>query len=124
LDLVRLLSRLDPFVLARLINGVVLSMDLNPVIDKLDLDAIIAKVDLNKALESVDVNGLVERTELGPLIASATSGVASEAVDAARSAGVGLDSFVHRWVDRALRREDLGALGPALVVEGRKPTSQ
>ena len=99
-------------------------MDLNPVLDKLDLDAIIAKVDLNKALEGVDVSRLMERTELGPIIASASSGVASEAVDAARSAGVGLDSFVHRWVDRALRREERGALGPALVGDGGEPTPQ
>jgi len=99
-------------VLAAMVNLVVLQMDLNPVIEKLDLDAIIAKVDMNKVLERVDVEQLMERTDLGPIIASASAGVTSEAVDAVRSAGVGLDSFVHRWANRALRRGDLGALGP------------
>ncbi len=111
-DIMRILIRLDPAVLAAIVNGVVMQMDLNPVIERLDLDAIIAKVDLDKVLERVDVDRLMERTELGPIIASASAGVASEAVDAVRSAGVGLDSFVHRWTNRALRRGDLGALGP------------
>ena len=68
------------------------------------MDQIVAKVDLNALLERVDVEALVERTELGAIITKATTGVAGEALDAARSAGVGLDGLVHRWVDRLLRR--------------------
>ena len=68
------------------------------------MDQIVAKVDLNVVLERVDVEALVERTELGAIITKATTGVAGEALDAARSAGVGLDGLVHRWVDRLLRR--------------------
>jgi hypothetical protein len=46
----------------------------------------------------------------------------SEAIDTVRSGGVGLDSFVHRWVDRIFRRgtdghpgrPSLGIAAPAL----------
>lgn len=122
-DIVRVLIRLDPVVLAAIVNGVVSQMDLNPVIDKLDLNAIMAKIDIDALLERVDVNRLMERTELGPIIASATSGVTGEAVDAVRSAGVGLDSFVHRWADRIFRRPLDQALGPPLLVAPKEQSS-
>ena len=61
-------------------------------------------VDVNAILERVDIDALVERTELGAIVASAGSSVASDVIDSARSAGVGLDSFVHGLVDRILRR--------------------
>ena len=116
-------------VLAAIVNGVVMQLDLNPVIANLDLDQIVAKLDIDQIvdkldidalLERVDVNRLMERTDLGPIIASASSGVASEAVDTVRSAGVGLDSFVHRLVDRVFRRPVGEALGPPLLMQAHE----
>jgi len=115
-DIVRVLIRLDPTVLAAMVNGIMTQIDLNPVIAKLDLNALMAQVDIDQLLERVDVNSLMERTELGPIIASASSGVVSEAIDGVRSAGVGLDSFVHRWADKVFRRPAGRALGPPLLV--------
>ena len=40
--------------------------------------------------------------------------MASEGVDAVRSAGVGLDGFVHRWVNRVLRRSSIPSGPPGL----------
>ena len=55
-------------------------------------------------------------TELGAIVASAGSSVAAEVLDSVRSAGVGLDSFVHGLVDRLLRRST-SVNGPALLLD-------
>ena len=51
-----------------------------------------------RVLQRVDIDALVEQTELGSLIARSGSAVMGQVVDVVRSQGVGLDSFVHRWV--------------------------
>ena len=48
---------------------------------------------------------LVAQTDLGAIIARSTGGIATEALDAARSGAVGLDKWVDRWVTRLLRRK-------------------
>jgi hypothetical protein len=55
---------------------------------------------------------LVEHTDLGAIIARSSGGMASEALDAARSQAVGLDQFINRWVGRLLRRRHPGPPGP------------
>jgi hypothetical protein len=64
------------------------------------------------------MDALVANTELGSIIAQSTSGVASEALDAVRSQGVGLDNFIGRLANRVMRRDpkELPA-GPALLVQ-------
>ena len=105
IDLNRLLLRLDPNVVVDLLNMLLPQLDLNPVVARLDIDQIVERIDVNAVVERVDIDALVERTELGAIVARAGAGVASDVIDSARSAGVGLDSFVHRWVDRILRRQ-------------------
>lgn len=119
-DIVRVLIRLDPTVLAAMVNGIMMQIDLNPVIAKVDVNALMAQIDIDQLLERVDVNSLMERTDLGPIIASASSGVVSEAIDGVRSAGVGLDSFVHRWADKVFRRPAGRALGPPMLVSNEE----
>jgi hypothetical protein len=70
---------------------------------------VLAAVDVNALVQRIDTDALVANTELGSLVARSTSGVASEALDAVRSQGVGLDGLIMRVVNRALRR-DLDAL--------------
>ena len=78
----------------------------------------LAAVDINALVQRIDTDALVANTELGSLVARSTSGVASEALDAVRSQGVGLDGLIMRVVNRALRR-DLDALpaGPRLLTD-------
>jgi hypothetical protein len=106
LDVQAIIQRID-------VQAVIKQVDVQEVLDQLDLDELLARVDVeqlmdridvNALLQRVDVNALVQRTDLGPMMSRATGGVAGEALDAMRSAGVGLDGFVHRWVDRVLRR--------------------
>ena len=106
MDINRVLARVDiDAVLASAnLDELVARVDLQAVVDRLDLDQIVAKVDLNAALERVDIDALVERTEVGALMARSGSAVMAQTVDMLRSQGVGLDSFLHRWVDRILRR--------------------
>ena len=69
----------------------------------------------------VDVNAVVERTELEAIVARASAGVAGDVIDTARSAGVGLDAFVQRWVDRILRRQSsTQPSGPEVLVHERE----
>jgi CBS-domain-containing membrane protein len=92
-------------------------LDLNAVLARIDIDQIVAKVDINAIVERVDIDALVQRTELEAIVARASAGVATDLVDSVRSAGVGLDSFVHRQVDRLLRRNgSTRPSGPPLLV--------
>ena len=122
IDLDALLAAIDlDAVLGRMdLDELLGSVDLNRVLAGVDLDALLAGVDLNALLAELDVDALMSQTELGGIIARSTSGVASEALDAVRSQGVGLDGFINRIVTRALRR-DLAELpaGPPLLVNGR-----
>ena len=105
IDVNKILLRLDPSVVVVLLNLLLPQLDMNAVVARLDFDQIVERIDVNAIVERVDVDALVERTELGAIVARAGAGVASDVIDSARSAGVGLDSFVQRWVDRILRRQ-------------------
>ncbi len=112
----RLVARVD---VERLIEQV----DVQAIIDRVDVERVIERVDVKQLVDRVDVDAIVAQTELGTIIARSTSGVASEVLDVVRAQGVGLDDFVSRWVNRALRRspDDLPAGPPALVGPGRRP---
>jgi hypothetical protein len=79
-------------------------------------------VDVNAILERVDIDALVERTELGAMVASVGSSVASDVLDSVRSAGVGLDGFVHGCVDRVLRRKESAGMAGVTVLVDEAPT--
>jgi hypothetical protein len=96
------------------------SIDLNALLGRLDLDAVLSKVDINALVQRLDMDALVANTELGSIIAESTSGVASHALDAVRSQGVGMDNFIGRVTNRVMRRDpaELPA-GPPLLVDGQ-----
>jgi hypothetical protein len=118
------------------VNALLAQVDLNAVLDKIDMDTLLERVDLNAILarvdtdvlldridvnallQRVDVDALVEHTDLGAVIARSSGGVASEALDAARSTTVGLDRFIDRWVQRGLRRKQPAPVAPRALLDG------
>ena len=111
--------------MARLdLDQVIDKIDINAIVAKVDLDQVLDKVDVNSIVERVDIDGLVQRTELGSLVAQAGAGVATEALDAVRSVGVGMDGFVHGIVDRLFGRRDKPMpAGPPLLVGADVPVA-
>ncbi|MCB1028246.1 MAG: hypothetical protein KDB24_10850, partial [Microthrixaceae bacterium] len=106
-------------VVARVdVDAIMTRVDVDALMERVDIDALLARVDINAMVGRVDVDSLVQNTELGAIIAKSTSGAASEALDAVRAQGVGLDGFVDRWIARLLRRQvaDLPE-GPPLLVD-------
>ena len=95
------------------VDKIVQRIDVQALLDRVDLDQLIDRIDWNKVMERVDVNALlqrvdidtlVEHTEVGAIMTRSTSALMSRSVDAVRSQGVGLDSFLHGLVDRVFRR--------------------
>ena len=129
LDVNALLSQVDVnALLAKVdVNALLAKVDVPALLDRVDLNAVLAKVDTNALLDQVDVNALlsridmdtlVEQTDLGAVIARSSGGVASEALDAARSTTVGPDQFIDRWVQRALRRKQPAPVAPRALLDG------
>lgn len=120
IDVGALLSRIDLDALLASVdlNALLTRLDLDQVLAGVDLDALLASIDLNELLQRLDLDTLVANTELGAVIAQSTSGIASEALDAVRSQGVGMDGFIARLANRAMRR-DVQSLppGPPLLVD-------
>jgi hypothetical protein len=110
-DVNALLARVD---VAALLERV----DLNAVLANVDTNALLEQVDIDALLGRIDVDALVEQTDLGAVIARSTGGVASDALDAARSTTVGLDQFIDRWVQRALRRKQPAPSAPGDLLDG------
>jgi hypothetical protein len=85
------------------LNALLKNVDLNQLIEQVDVNAVLDHVDLNDVISHIDMEKLVEQTDLGAIIARSTGGIATEALDAARSGTVGLDQRVDSWVTRLLR---------------------
>jgi hypothetical protein len=119
-DLNELMQRVDlNALLARVdVTALIARVDMNTLLSQVDLNALLSQVDVNTILSKVDLDTLVEQTDLGAIIARSSGGVATEALDAARSQAVGLDQFVDRWVQRALRRKQPDALAPGAALNG------
>ena len=111
-DVNALLARID---VAALLEQV----DLNAVLARIDTGALLGRVDINALLSRIDMDALVEQTDLGAVIARSSGGAASEALDAARSQAVGLDQFIDRWVQRALRRKQPAPVAPRALLDGQ-----
>jgi hypothetical protein len=116
LDLNAVLARVDINDVMRRVDMKTLldQVDVNDLISRVDLDALLARVDLNDLVQRLDIDGLVEQTDLGAVIARSSGGVATEALDSARSQAVGMDHFIDRWVQRALRRGTPGPVAPGV----------
>jgi hypothetical protein len=112
-DVNALLARVD-------VPAVLDKVDLNAVLARIDIGAILDRVDMNDLLRRIDMDALVEQTDLGAVIARSSGGVASEALDAARSEAVGLDQFIDRWVQRALRRKHPAPPAPGALLDGER----
>jgi hypothetical protein len=124
-DVPALLERVDLNALMAKVdlNALLSQVDLNALLSDVDMAALLDRIDINAVVEKVDIDSLVRNTELGAIIAQSTTGVASEALDVARSQGVSLDNVLSKVVDRVLRRDssDLPA-GPPLLVPQGTPT--
>src|SRR5262249_34123625 len=120
LDVNALLAQVDVNALLEKVDVAALleRVDLNAVLARVDTTALLDQVDINDLLRRVDVDALVEQTDLGAVIARSTGGVASEALDAARSQAVGLDQFIDRRVQRALRRKQPAPSAPRALLDG------
>ena len=119
LDVNALLAQVDVNALLDKIDVTALleRVDLNAVLARVDTDALLDRIDVNALLQRVDVDTLVEQTDLGAVIARSTGGVASEALDAARSHAVGMDQSIDRWVQRALRRKQPAPSAPGALLD-------
>ena len=116
-DIARVIAGLDFNVIVALTNALLTQIDLNAVVARLDVNQIAGQLDVNALIEKVDIDAIVQRTQLEAIVTRASAGVASEGIDVVRSAGVGLDGFVHRWVNRVLRRSNDPSGPPLLWVE-------
>ena len=102
----------------RAVELVVPALDVNALLDEVDLNAVLDRVDL-MASSAHRHRRLVKQTDLGAIIASSTSGVASDALDVVRSQTVGLDEFMARWIGWLRRRPYTGPPGPPDGVRAR-----
>src|SRR5450755_2782538 len=111
LDINEILTNVD-------VSALLDRVDINDVLKRVDVGALLDRVDMNDLVQRLDMDALVEQTDLGAIIARSSGGVASEALDAARSQAVGLDGFIDRWVGRLLRRKHPRPLVPPALLDG------
>jgi predicted RNA-binding Zn ribbon-like protein len=110
-DVNALLARVD-------VTALLDQVDLNAVLARVDTGALLDRIDLNALLSRIDMDALVEQTDLGAVIARSSGGAATEVLDAARSEAVGLDQFIDRWVQRAMRRKQPTPVAPRALLDG------
>jgi hypothetical protein len=119
-DIDEVLKRVDvPALVARVdVDRLVERIDVNEVLRQLDVGALIDRVDVNGLVQRVDMDELVEETDLGAILARSSGGMASEALDAARSQAVGVDQFVDHWIWRLLRpKRGARPLAPSTLLD-------
>jgi hypothetical protein len=118
-DLERVLGRIDvDALLARAdLDQVLASIDINALVDRLDVDRVIEKVDVDAVVRRVDFDAIVRQTEVGSIVAHSTTSVLVKVIDVGREQVIGLDRFLHGWVDRILRRDRETLRGPALLFD-------
>lgn len=108
IDIAGVLQRVD-------LNAVLARVDVNALLDRVDVNALLARANIDEVVGRIDMDALVRETDLGAVIARSSGGLASEALDAARSQAAGLDQFIDRWVRRLLRRTSPGPSAPGAV---------
>jgi hypothetical protein len=109
-DLNALLQQVD-------LDALLARVDVNEVLRRVDVDALVGRVDVNAVAGRIDMDALVAQTDLGAVIAQSSGGMATEALDAARSSAVGLDGFVDRWVGRVVRRRHPRPVAPPALLD-------
>lgn len=121
-DIDKTLERIDvPALVERVdVDRLLERIDINELMRHLDVSALLNRVDVNALVQRIDMETLVEQTDLGAILARSSGGMASEALDAARSQAVGLDQFADRWAWRLLRpRRGPRPLAPSARPDGR-----
>jgi hypothetical protein len=118
-DLDALLGRMDVNAfLARVdVSALADRLDVNEFLRRVDVDALVGRVDVNAVAGRIDMDALVAQTDLGAVIAQSSGGIATEALDAARSSAVGLDGFVDRWVGRVVWRRHPRPVAPRALLD-------
>ena len=109
-DLNALLQQVD-------LDALLARVAVNEVLRRVDVDALVGRVDINAVAGRIDMDALVEQTDLGAVIAQSSGGMATEALDAARSSAVGLDGFVDRWVRRVVRHRHPPPVAPPALLD-------
>ena len=99
------------------LDALLARVDVNEVLRRVDVDALVGRVDVNAVAGRIDMDALVAQTDLGAVIAQSSGGMATEALDAARSSAVGLDGFVDRWVGRVVRRRHPRPVAPPALLD-------
>ena len=125
-DIQEVIERVDMnAVLAEVdMNALLAGVDMNGVIDQVDVEKVVDKLDINAILARVDIDALIERTDMGSIIGAAGAGMATKAIDVARSEGVSLDFLLQRWSDRLRRRRpSTQPGGPALLTHEPGPVT-
>jgi hypothetical protein len=97
IDVERVIDRID-------IQDILERVDINAVLEEVDLNLLMERLDLDRLLERVDIDAIIERTDLGTIVSRSGSAVMIRAIDGIRAQGIGLDSVLHGWIDRLLRR--------------------
>ncbi len=97
-DLDKILDQVD-------VDRLLAKVDLDELLARVDVDAVVDRVDINGIAQRVDIDAIAMHTDIGAMIAHSSGGIASDALDAARSQAVGLDEWIARWVARLLRRD-------------------
>jgi hypothetical protein len=107
---------IDKLVQRIAIDALVKRIEIDELVGRIDIDALVERVDVNELVHRVDIDAVVEETELGTIVARSTSGVATQALDAARSQTARVDTRLSRAVNRALRRKEGEVpIGPPLL---------
>ncbi len=124
LDVNGLLAKVDPdALLARVdVDALLKRVDVDALLARVDVDLLLSRVDIDALVQRVDVDRIAGKTDIGSLIARSSGGVASGALDAARSQAVGLDEFVARCAARLRRRRYAGPPGPPELLRQPSPS--
>ncbi len=99
IDVERLLARIDP-------DDLLARVDVNALLDRIDVDRLMQRVDIDALLAKADVEDLVRRSGVPDIVASSTTHLAGSLIDVVRRQVVGLDTILHRAIDRMMRRDD------------------
>ena len=79
------------------------------------------QAEVNALVQRIDLDELVRQADLGAILAESSGGLASEALDGARSEAAGIDQAIDRWVWRLLRRRPRPVAPPALADPRTQP---
>jgi hypothetical protein len=81
------------------------------VIAQIDFVRVVEQIPMEEIAGSIDIEAIVARIDLGGVIRESTASLTTEAVDAVRSEGIAIDTWIARIVDKVLLRKEPRDLG-------------